>query len=129
MARADDELQRYFSDLSFKVKKQLARKIRNEADRLAAAIKAEAPVASGALRDSVKVRRRKSDVELEVTAGGETTTREIRGGSGISYDYARAVEFGTVDRPAQPFFYNTYREMAPEIRRNIDDAIAEALKS
>lgn len=129
MARADDQLQDWFSGLSFKVKKRLARTIRNEADRLAAAIKAEAPVASGALRDSVKVRRRKSDLDLEVTAGGDTTTREIRVGSGVPYDYARAVEFGTVDTPAQPFFYNTYREMAPQIRQNIDDAIAEAIKS
>lgn len=129
MARPDDELQDWFSGLSFKVKKQLARDIRNEADRLAAAIKAAAPVASGALRDSVQVRRKKSDTELEVTAGGDTTTREIREGSGVSYDYARAVEFGTVDRPAQPFFFNTYRQMAPEIRRNLDDAIARAIES
>lgn len=129
MARPDAELQDWFSGLSFKVKKQLARDIRNEADRLAAAIKAAAPVASGALRDSVQVRRKKSDVDLEVTAGGDATTKEIREGSGVAYDYARAVEFGTVDSPAQPFFFNTYRQMAPEIRRNLDDAIARAIDS
>jgi HK97 gp10 family phage protein len=129
MARPDDQLQDWFSGLSFKVKKRLARTIKDEADRLATAIKSKAPVKSGALRDSVKVRRRKSDVDLEVTAGGDTTIREIRGGSGINYDYARAVEFGTVNAPAEPFFYNTYREMAPEIRQNIDAAIEEAIKS
>lgn len=129
MARPDDDLQDWFSGLSFKVKKRLAATIKAEADRLATAIKAKAPVKSGALRDSVQVRRRKNDVDLEVTAGGDATTREVRAGSGVRYDYARAVEFGTVNAPAEPFFYNTYREMAPEIRQNIEDAVQEAINS
>ncbi|MEN6535650.1 MAG: HK97-gp10 family putative phage morphogenesis protein [Bryobacteraceae bacterium] len=129
MARPDDELQDWFSGLSFKVKKRLAGKIKDEADRLASAIKAAAPVKSGALRDTVQVRRKKSDVDLEVTAGGDATTKEIRAGSGITYDYSRAVEFGTVNAPAEPFFFNTYREMAPEIRQNIEDAVQEAINS
>ena len=64
-----------------------------------------------------------------MTAGGDLTTKEIRQGSGEDYDYARAVEFGSVNAPAEPFFYNTYREMAPEIRQNIEDAVQEAINS
>lgn len=129
MARPDDGLQDWFSGLSFKVKKQLAQTIKGEADKLAAAIKAAAPVKSGALQSTVQVRRKKSDVDLEVTAGGDATTKEVRAGSGISYDYSRAVEFGSVNAPAEPFFFNTYRAMAPEIRQNIDDAVAKAINS
>lgn len=131
MASPDDDLQDWFSGLSFKVKKDLARTIRAEADKLASAIKQAAPVKSGALRDSVQVRRKKNDVDLEVTAGGATTTSGIRGGSGssVEYDYANAVEFGTSKMAAEPFFYNTYRELAPEIRQNIEDAVADAINS
>jgi HK97 gp10 family phage protein len=129
MARPDDDLQDWFSGLSFKVKKRLAQTIKAEADKLATAIKAAAPVKTGALKASVQVRRRKNDLDLEVTAGGDATTREVRGGSGVNYDYSRAIEFGSRETPAQPFFFNTYRAMAPEIRENIDNAIAEAINS
>lgn len=129
MARPDDQLQDWFSGLSFKVKKQLAQTIKNEADKLATAIKAAAPVKTGALRSTVQVRRKKSDVDLEVTAGGDATTTAIRAGSGVNYDYSRGVEFGTVNNPAEPFFFNTYRAMAPDIRQNIEDAIEKAINS
>ncbi len=129
MSKPDDDVQDWFSGLSFKVKKQLAQTIRDEADKLATAIKAAAPRKSGALQGSVQVRRKKNDVDLEVTAGGDATTKQVRAGSGISYDYARAVEFGSVKAPAEPFFFNTYRAMAPEIRQNIEDAIQKALNS
>lgn len=115
--------------MSFKVKRRLATVIKAEADKLAAAIKQKAPRKSGALANSVTVRRRKNDLDLEVTAGGDLTTKEIRKGSGESYDYARAVEFGSVSMPAEPFFFNTYREMAPDIRQNIEDAVQDAINS
>ncbi|MDB5630431.1 MAG: phage protein gp10 family [Tardiphaga sp.] len=124
----DDELQRYLRDASIKVKRKLATAIKAEADKLADAIRTAAPVATGKLRDSVKVRRRKNDLDLVVSAGGEDTTTDIRAGSGKPYDYALAVEFGTRKRPAQPFFYNTARVMQDEITENIQAAVAEALK-
>lgn len=155
MARPDDDVQDWFSGLSFKVKKRLAQTIKDEADRLATAIKASAPRGkTGNLAASVKVRRKKSDVDLEVTAGGDLTTKgynrstdydsavtidgrdnsgkskvPLGQGSGVGYDYSRAVEFGRANAPAEPFFYNTYRQMAPEIRQNIEDAVQEAINS
>jgi HK97 gp10 family phage protein len=124
----DDDVQRYLADLPFKVKRKLAETIKGEADRLADAIKAAAPVKTGALRDSVKVRRRRNELNLEVVAGGDATTKEVRGGSGQDYDYALAAEYGAVNKPAQPFFYSTAREMQRDIEQNISDAVAEALK-
>lgn len=127
MAEPDDELQSWFSGLSFKLKRELATKLKAQADELAGAIKAEAPVATGKLRDSVKVRRRRNELELEVIAGGEATSVEIRKGSGEDYDYALAIEYGTTGRPAEPFFYNTARERMPEIREAIEQAVADVL--
>lgn len=127
MAEPDDELQSWFSGLSYKLKRELAAKLKEQADDLAQAIKAEAPVVSGTLRDSVKVRRRRNELELEVVAGGQATSKEIRAGSGVDYDYALAVEYGTTARPAEPFFYNTARELMPEIRDNIEQAVADVL--
>jgi HK97 gp10 family phage protein len=129
MADGDEDLQSWFGDLSFKVKRKLAGKIKEEADRLAAAIQDAAPVLSGKLRDSVKVRRKRNDLDLEVTAGGEDTTKEVTKGSGVDYDYALATEFGTTNEDAQPFFYPTYRSMQEDIRQNIADAVAEAINS
>lgn len=120
--------QKQLGELPMKMKRQLATAIKAEAERLTSAIKAAAPVKSGALRDSVQVRRRKNDLDLEVTAGGDATTREVRGGSGVQYDYALAAEYGTAKESAQPFFYPTVRAMEREIHDNIEEAIAEALK-
>lgn len=127
---ADDdnqELDRYLGDLSFKVRRELATAIRIEADRLADAIKAAAPVKTGALRDSVQVRRTRNDLTLYVTAGGDATTKEVRQGSGEPYDYALATEYGTSKENAQPFFYPTVRAMEDDINANIAAAVEKAL--
>lgn len=121
------EIQRYIRDLPFKARRQLAGAIKTEADRLANAIKYQAPRKTGALAESVKVRRRRNELDLEVVAGGDATTKEIRDGSGVSYDYAMATEFGTSKQPALPFFYSTYRAMRADIERNIETAVRKAL--
>lgn len=150
MDEYNDAIQRYLDGVSFKVRRELVTAIRAEADRLAEAIKAAAPVKTGALRDSVKVRRTRNDLTLYVTAGGESTTRYydrstgyereivIDGrsnegiakraeGAGVSYDYALAQEFGTSKENAQPFFYPTVRAMEDEINANIAAAVEKAL--
>lgn len=149
--QGDEELQQYLGGLSFKLRRQLATAIKQQADELAAAIKAAAPVKTGRLRDSVQVRRGRNTLELEVTAGGDATTtaydrsatyrREVKIGSGdtagiarmpqgagVTYDYSRAVEFGTVHTPAQPFFWPTYRARREQIQRAIAEAVDQALK-
>lgn len=150
MADDNEDLDRYLGDLSFKVRRELATAIRTEADRLADAIKAAAPVRTGALRDSVKVRRTRNDLTLYVTAGGESTTRyydrstgyeqeviidgrsnegiaKQTGGAGVSYDYSLAVEYGATDHAAEPFFFPTVRAMEDDINANIAAAVEKAL--
>lgn len=129
MADPDADLRGWFDRLSYKAKRNLAAAIKEQADGLASAIKDAAPVKTGKLRDSVQVRRRRNDLDLEVTAGGDATTRDVRQGSGVSYDYALATEFGTSKEEAQPFFYSTYREMRDDIQQAIQDAVEEAINS
>lgn len=150
MAGSDDEIDRQIADLEFKVKRELVSAIRTEADRLADAVKAAAPVRSGALRDSVKVRRTRNDLTLYVEAGGAATTkyydrstgyeREVvidgrsnegiakqADGAGVSYDYSLAIEFGATDHPAEPFFFPSIRAMEDSIDANIQAAVEKAL--
>jgi len=145
----DDEVNRQVADLTFKVRRELVAAIRTEADRMADAVKAAAPVKTGTLRDSVKVRRTRNDLTLYVTAGGAATTkyydrstgyeREViidgrsnegiakqADGAGVSYDYSQAIEFGATDHPAEPFFYPTIRAMEDEINANIQAAMEKA---
>jgi HK97 gp10 family phage protein len=127
MAAPDDDVQNWFAGLSYKVKRELAGQLKDIADALAADIKDAAPERSGALKSTVKVRRKRNDLDLEVTAGGDETTKEIRAGSGVSYDYALAREFGTTHEDAQPWFYPTYRARQNEIRQEIEDAVSDAI--
>lgn len=126
---ADDinSFNKQISQLPIKLKRQLATAIAVEADRLADAIKAAAPVDTGALRDSVTVRRTKRDLTLEVTAGGDETIHGERGPDGEA-DYALFVEYGTRKKAARPFFYSTARRLQPEITENISKAVEEVLK-
>lgn len=148
----DDDVQSWFDGLSYKVKRKLAATIKEQADGLADAIKAAAPVVSGRLRDSVQVRRTRDTLDFEVTAGGDMTTvgynrstgysREVAigqgdtagiakqaGGADVSYDYALATEFGTTKEGAEPFFFPTFRARQAQIREAIEDAVNEAVNS
>lgn len=71
------------------------------------------------LVESVQVRDGKTPLQVKVTAGGKLTTRQLRSGSGKSYDYALANEFGTQNMAAQPFFWPTYRLLKKRLRAQI----------
>lgn len=126
MAEYINSFSKQIGALPIRLRRQLASAIKDEADRLATAIKAAAPVRTGALRDSVKVRRTKHDLTLEVTAGGDSTTHGDRGPGGEA-DYAVFTEYGTRHSPAHPFFYPTARVMQAEINANIQKAVSDAL--
>lgn len=123
----DEAVQGWLDGLSFKVKRELARTIQDEAEGLRAAIADAAPKDEGNLAASVQVRRKRNTLEVEVTAGGDLTTREVREGSGVSYDYALAIEYGTSRQEAQPFFEPTWRAREGQIRENIEAAVNDAL--
>ena len=61
------------------------------------------------------------------TAGGDDTTKELRQGAGVDYDYALATEYGTTKEAAEPFFYPTYHAREGDICQAIEDAVDEAI--
>lgn len=79
----------------------------------------------GALRDSVRVEE-----------GGPTSkkafTAKIKAGNAITnasgYNYARAVEFGTVAMPAQPFFFPIWRARKKAVKAVVRKAIKQAVR-
>lgn len=119
------ELQQWLRQAPFRMKRELAAKVKEQADKLADAMRAAAPVKTGKLRDSITVRRTRNALKFYVTAGGNATTTEIRAGAGVAFDYSRAVEFGTSERSAHPFFYTTARAMEAEIQQALQDAVGE----
>jgi len=127
MASPDDQLQDWFSGLSYKTKRKLAGDLKDITGSAAVQIQAAAPELSGKLKGTVKVRRKRNDLDLEITAGGPETTKEIRAGSGVEYDYALAGEYGTVNEEAQPWFFPTWRQIQGDVRQEIEDAVNDAI--
>lgn len=144
-----EDLQAYLRSMPAKLRRQISRDLERIAEGLADDIRNAAPEGeTGRLKQSVRSRRGRHDLEYYVEAGGDLTTkyykrsagyrREViidgrdnrgiaRGNAGVSYDYALAAEFGTEKQPAQPFFWPTYRARRDEIRQQIEEALAKAL--
>jgi len=110
----------------------------SQAEIMVERIRAAAPVYSGHasdvvagnLRKSVRIGSSGKKNVVRVLAGGELTTMQ---GEKRPYDYARAVEFGTVHMAAHPFFFSTYRAMKQSliinVRHRIEDVISDHSES
>lgn len=105
-----------------------------QAALLASEIRSVAPVdptseTPGALKASVRVEEGKPTpnkaIVVAVKAGNATTKKDSAGGA---YDYGRAVEFGTQNMPAQPFFFPIYRARRKGIRQAVKKKIKGAVK-
>jgi HK97 gp10 family phage protein len=127
-----DDLEAYLNALPAKLEAQLSDVVREQAEMLSAAQRQalqslEQSDETGDLEASCVVVPGESDLEFIVQAGGDLTTKEVREGSGVGFDYALAFEFGTSRQAARPFFWPTYREHKDEIREAINQGISEVL--
>jgi len=100
--------------------------LNKQAEKLRQAIAAAAPVHEGTLRTTVKTVPGKKDTTVRIVAGGHETVRPSV--SSKPYDYARADEFGTVNMPAQPFFFPTYNRMKRQIKEEMKAKVALNIK-
>ena len=80
---------------------------------------------TGHLANSIRKQPGKTPTVVRVMAGGTATT-EGRGSK--SYDYARAVEFGTMHVHAQPFFFPTFRLMRKRMRSSMRRKITKTIE-
>lgn len=133
MSDDNQALQTYLESLPDKLTDELADVIQEQAEALSdaqrTALRAlqQSPDESGDLEASCVAVPGSGPLEYVVQAGGGLTTREIREGSGVDYDYALAFEHGTSRQPARPFFWPTYQARKDEIQKAIDEAANEVL--
>jgi hypothetical protein len=129
-----DDLDAYLNSLPDKLVAELSDVIREQAERLSEAQRdalrsMEAPPAeSGDLEASCVALPTSDPLEYVVQAGGELTTREVRTGSGVDFDYALAFEYGTTRQHAKPFFWPTYDAMRDDIAQAINQTVEKVLK-
>jgi HK97 gp10 family phage protein len=81
---------------------------------------------TGNLANSIRKEAGKKTTVVVVKAGGTSTLRH--GAGGRSYDYARAVEFGTLHMSAEPFFFPTFRLMRKTMRSAMRRKITKRIK-
>jgi hypothetical protein len=106
-----------------------------------------APRRSGKLAASI-LDQTIGDGVVQVRAGGKATSKPIRKGSGVLFDYALAIEFGkkaskgrkqsrsnsgrragaSGRASAQPFFWPAYRATKPAARRRANRAMRLAIE-
>lgn len=132
-----DDLDQFFDQWTDRVIQNVSDTVRDtlkaEAERLSEAQREalraleQSPEETGNLEESCTVVPGKDDLEFIVQAGGDLTTKEVREGSGVEYDYAEGFEFGTSRQPARPFFWPNYEAMKDEISENIERAVSEAI--
>jgi HK97 gp10 family phage protein len=127
-----DDLETYLNALPDQLREHLSDVLREQAFLLSDAQRQalqglEQDPETGALEASCTVAPGADDLEYIVQAGGDMTTKEIRDGSGVPYDYSEAFEFGTRHQEARPFFWPPYRATKDDIQEAINNAISEAL--
>jgi HK97 gp10 family phage protein len=123
-----------FRALSKKLQQEVAQAaveaLNDEADRLVTLMKSVAPEGeTGKLKESIRKEPGANVLQVKIKAGGKLTTKEVRKGSGVAYDYARADEFGTEHAPAKPFFFPTFRLRKKAIRTSVRKQITKAIKA
>lgn len=124
-----DRLKRRLARLPAKMKAEVKVSLEQSADELVAMQKRLVPIDQGDLRDSIRKEEGRHELSVTVTAGGPATTRRVRKGADVSYDYALGQEFGTTDMPAQPFFFPAYRALRRRIRGRTSRAVRKAVSA
>lgn len=120
-----ESLNRRFREMIPEAKEAFRKSMRQGAEEIVAAQKALAPEADGALKASIRFvmdntgRDSKGDEGLRIYI--------IAGGTG-GVDYARDVEFGTVNAAAQPFFFPAYRLKIKRVRSRIGRTVGKAIR-
>jgi HK97 gp10 family phage protein len=95
------------------------------ADDMVSLAKRLVPVADvdgGELRDSIRSHGGERETSIVFRAGGVPET--VKDGQ----DYARYVEFGTSDTPAQPFFWPAFRVVRRGHKNKVSRAINKAIR-
>tara|TARA_R110002020_G_scaffold61270_3_gene165023 strand:+ start:282 stop:656 length:375 start_codon:yes stop_codon:yes gene_type:complete len=119
MARSSSQLARLskrFEAVPKAVKAAVEKAVEQCAEELVALAKTLAPEDRGDLKESIRVEAGEHDLARKIVAGDQDAF------------YARWVEFGTLDQPAQAFLFPAYRLLREKFKRRIDRAARKAIK-
>jgi HK97 gp10 family phage protein len=121
-------------DMQKEVRREAISELNQQAKNLASTIQGVAPVYSGPPLPDVDPGALKSTVRIVPDRSKETIVRVVAGGAETTtsgakpYDYARAIEFGTVNMSAEPFFFPTYRLMKKRMIATMKRRIRRTIK-
>lgn len=110
-------------ELEPKVQKKVVRKALREGTKIVAAeMKGEAPVETGQLKRSIKIKagkRKKNSLSVKVETDKENFPDQY---------YSAFVEFGTSKQPAQHFMENAFKSKEDEARARMVEALKEGIE-
>jgi HK97 gp10 family phage protein len=126
-----DRLKKRLEAIPKEVRKAVEPALIKSGEELAERMQHLAPVDSGALRDSITVTPPGQSTPAYSQPGGSRVAREnevlITAGN-TDVRYPHLVEYGTIQAPAQPFFWPAYRLSKARIQRRIKRAIGKAVR-
>lgn len=106
------------------VRTEVSEALEANGERLVSLSKSLAPRGeTGALVDSIRAEMDSDGLGLSVKAGGPATTKEVREGSGVSYDYAMGQEHGNEHTPKHPYLYPAARALRRVMRARLTRAV------
>lgn len=125
-----DKLKAKFAALPQAAQDQIRKAMEEGAAEMVRLAKGLAPVDQGELRESIGwVWGAAPKGSLAFSTGGSGQDKiAIFAGNDSAY-YARWVEFGTINQPAQPYFFPAYRTLKKSMRSRTNRAIVKAVKS
>lgn len=111
------------------VKSEVSGALTKNGDRLVSLSKSLAPRGeTGNLVESIRAEMDPGGLGLSVKAGGPKTTKQVRDGSGVPYDYAMAQEHANEHTPRHPYLYPAARALKRVMRANLTRAIRRGIK-
>ena len=127
-----ESLKRKFAALPKAAQIAIRAAMEKQAEAIVDMAKRLVPVATGKLRDSIgwtwgKAPKGTMTIATVESTGGEMTLTIYAGNSEAFY--GRWVEFGTVNTPAQPYFYVSYRANRKKAKSAIRRAVTKSAKA
>lgn len=118
MARVEglERLKRRFAKIPAKIRAEVRIALEKSADELVSTQQQLVPIDRGDLQASIHKRDGRHDLSVEVVAGSDRAF------------YAAFVEFGTVNTPAQPYFFPPYRALRKRFVARTKRAVGKAVR-
>ena len=121
------QVRKFLESLPAGIRQRIQDELEAQAAIVARSMLLKVPRRSGNLQRSIRVEQ-VSPLRVAVKAGGPLTTKPVRKGASVEYDYALAVEYGTQEQAAEPFFWKSWREKRRRVRAAIKRRVRQEVE-